>query len=247
MIRNRRYGPGVHPHARLELKQRLWRSAVIWGTIALGVVGSVVGIVTFSHRSSAKEQMSLALSKALPSDWRRGAGNAKVLLIEYGDYQCAPCAAYNLMIERVIAEYGSRITFVYRHFPLRRIHRYADLAARAAEAAGRQGRYWEMHTLLYQRQREWANAQTALAVFESYARLLGLDQARFAADLKDTVLVSKVESDYQTGLHAEVDGTPTFYVQGKKTTIAPSYPQLRRLLEEALRHAGDAMADSKAP
>ena len=176
----------------------------------------------------------------MPGDWRRGVSEAKVLLVEYGDYQCDPCAAFHLLIEKAMGEYGTSIAFVYRHFPLRKVHRHADLAARAAEAAGRQGRYWDMHNLLYRRQREWAEVQDAQAVFESYARLLGLDRARFAVDLDDRALASKVENDYQSGVRALVDGTPTLYVQGKKARHPSSYSELRTLLEEALSHAANA-------
>jgi len=218
-------------------RRRLWRKAVIWVAVALGIAGSVLVMAALSQRSGSKAQTALLVDTAAPGDWRRGARAAKVVLVEYGDYQCASCAAYHLLIEKAMGEYGTRIAFVYRHFPLRRIHRHADLAARAAEAAGRQGKYWEMHNLLYRRQREWANKQDARAVFESYGRLLGLDRARFAADLDDKALASKVENDFQSGVRAQVDRTPTLYMQGKKAPHAASYPELKILLEEALRRA----------
>jgi len=220
-------------------RRRLWWKAAIWGAVAVGIASSVLAMAALSRRSGSEAQ-ALVLDKAMPGDWRRGASEAQVLLVEYGDYQCAPCASFHLLIEKAMGEYGTRIAFVYRHFPLRQVHRHAELAARAAEAAGRQGRYWDMHNLLYRRQREWVKAQDARAVFESYARLLGLDRARFAVDLDDGALASKVENDYQSGVRALVDGTPTLYVQGKKARHPSSYAELRTLLEEALSHAVNA-------
>jgi len=224
-------------------RHRLWRKAAVWGAVAFGLAGSVLAIAALSHPSGpsgSRAQAALPVDTAAPRDWRRGAGKAEVVLIEYGDYQCAPCALYHQMIEQAMGEYGTRITLVYRHFPLRGIHPHAELAARTAEAAGRQGRYWEMHNLLYRRQYEWTNARDARAVFEIYARLLGLDRPRFAADLEDSALASKVEQDYQSGVRAQVDGTPTLFVQGRKALFAASYAELRKLLEEALGHADNA-------
>jgi protein-disulfide isomerase len=182
----------------------------------------------------------------MPADWRRGVDEAKVVLVEYGDYQCAACAQYHSMIEEAMAEYGNRIAFVYRHFPLRDIHRHAGLAARAAEAAGRQGKFWEMHNLLYRRQDEWATTLNAQAVFEYYAQSLGLDRSRFLRDLDDDALRGKVENDFQSGVRAEVSGTPASYLQGKQFPYPSSYVELRALLEEALR-AADSLGGKKEP
>jgi protein-disulfide isomerase len=220
--------------------QRLRRKAAVWGGVGLALAGSVLAMAVVIPRSGRTPQAVLLLDAVGPEDWRRGDGQAEVLLVEYGDYQCPPCARYHLLIERAMSEYGTRIAFVYRHFPLRKIHPYAELAALAAEAAGRQGRYWDMHTLLYRRQKEWAGTADSRRVFDGYASLLGLDLPRFAADLADPALLGEVERDYQSGLRAKVDATPTLFLQGKKVPFASSYVELRALLEEALSHAGVA-------
>ena len=223
-----------------ELRKRtIWRTTAIWATVALGIAVSVLDVMAQSRGSESASPADALRDPVLPGDWRQGASEAKVVLVEYGDYQCGPCAHYNLLMEKAMVEYGSRVALVFRHFPLRRTHPHAELAARAAEAAGRQGRYWQMHAVLYHRQREWAEVQNPRAVFMGYVQLLGMDAARFVSDLDDQEIAGKVESDYQSGIRAKVDGTPTLFVQGRRAPLAGSYAQLRLMLEEALGRADD--------
>jgi hypothetical protein len=170
----------------------MWRKAAVWGTAGLALAGCVL-VITVPSRPESVPQAALLQDAVGSEDWKRGAGEAEIQLVEYGDYQCPPCARYHLLIEQAMSEYGTRIAFVYRHFPLREIHPHAELAALAAEAERRQGKHGGMHSLLYRRQKEWAGTADARPVFESYARLLGLDLTRFAADLKDPALLGEVE------------------------------------------------------
>jgi protein-disulfide isomerase len=138
-----------------------------------------------------------------------GPASAPVTLVEYGDYECPFCGAAQPNVREVLHRSGNGIRFVFRHFPLTRIHPHAGLAAEAAEAAAAQGRFWQMHQLLF------AN-QTALTPPDlvTYATALGLDTAQFVADLEEHRYAPVVREHFMGGLRSGVNGTPTFFVNG---------------------------------
>jgi protein-disulfide isomerase len=142
-------------------------------------------------------------------DHTLGRPSAPVTLVEYGDYECPFCAAAHLNVREVLRLGGDAIRFAFRHFPLSEIHPHAELAAEAAEAAGAQGRFWQMHELLF------ANQQALLpADLLTYAAAIGLDIADFAADLELHRHASVVHEHFLSGLRSGVNGTPTFFVNG---------------------------------
>jgi protein-disulfide isomerase len=134
-------------------------------------------------------------------------------------------------------EYGTQIRFVFRHFPLQG-HIHAVTAAHAAEAAGMQGRFWEMHDMIYQNQLSWSPASDARAVFIQYARALNLDVDRFTKDMNDPAVAARVNSDYQRGVSLGVTGTPTVFVNGRQ--VSPNSTTL-----DGLRSALDFMLGKK--
>jgi protein-disulfide isomerase len=168
---------------------------------------------------------------------RGGGPNAKVMLEEYGDYQCPPCGMLFHDLKTIENEYGTQIRFVFRHFPLQG-HIHAVTAAHAAEAAGMQGRFWEMHDMIYQNQFNWSTASDARPVFTQYARALNLDVDRFTKDMNDPVVAARVNSDYQRGLSLGVTGTPTIFVNGRQ--VNPNSATL-----DGLRSALDFMLGKK--
>jgi protein-disulfide isomerase len=145
----------------------------------------------------------------------RGGPDAKVVLEEYGDYQCPPCGLLFHDLKTIEKEYGTQIRFVFRHFPLQG-HVHAQTAAHAAEAAGLQGHFWEMHDMIYQNQLSWSPATDARTVFIQYARDLNLDVARFTRDMDSPQVAARVNSDYQRGVSLGVNGTPTVYINGRQ-------------------------------
>jgi protein-disulfide isomerase len=173
----------------------------------------------------------------------RGGANAPVTLEEFGDFQCIPCAQLFPILERVEEEYGEQLRVVFRHKPLHK-HEHAGLAARAAEAAGLQGRFWEMHDLLFQNSLRWTKGvdgvgpdatpsrrleSTVLAmeievrdVFVSYAERLKLDVERFKTDMDTSEIKARVDSDSARGDKLKIDRTPTIYINGR---ILP-YPSI---------------------
>ncbi len=153
--------------------------------------------------------------------------NTAVTLVEYGDFECPACGNYFPILKQLKDEYGQEFTFQFRHFPLTQIHQNAYAAHRAAEAAGKQGKFWEMHDLLYQNQRAWsANAgmsqSGAISLFESYAQQLELDMDQYKTDFASTDVNSAINADISAGNELRVSSTPTFFLNGERLENPPS-------------------------
>lgn len=146
-----------------------------------------------------------------PHDHARGQETAPVTLVEYGDFQCPHCGSAYPAVEDIVKKMGPGLRFIYRHFPLSESHPLAKPAAIAAEAAGRQGKFWEMHHLIFQNQ----NGLSAENLF-GMAKVLGLDLQRFADDIQDPALEEKVDADFESGVRSGVNGTPSFFINGQK-------------------------------
>jgi Na+:H+ antiporter, NhaA family len=145
------------------------------------------------------------------TDHRQGPGDAAVTLVEYGDYECPHCGHAQPIVEEVRKRMGRRLDFVFRHFPLTNAHPHAAPAAEAAEAAASQGQFWEMHESLFARQDALEPKD-----FMARARTLGLDAARFQQELADGIHAARVQRDFRSGVRSGVNGTPTFFVNGRR-------------------------------
>lgn len=154
-------------------------------------------------------------------DHIRGPLTAPVTLVEYGDYECPHCAAAFPVTKSLHAALGNRLCFVYRHFPLATLHPHATAAAEVAEAAGAEGRFWEMHGLLFANQHRLEPPDLL-----RYAAALSLDPARVAADLSDGVYADKVRKDFASGVQSGVRGTPTFFINGRRHDGSWAYDDL---------------------
>lgn len=159
-------------------------------------------------RRHAAARLSLPVGER---DHARGPANAPVTLVEYGDYECPHCGRAYPIGKRVQESMGRRLRFVFRNFPLRESHPHAQGAAEAAEAAGAQGKFWEMHDRLFERQ--FALEDVSLA---EYAQELGLDVARFRRELEGRVYEPRVREDFRSGVMSGVNGTPTFFINGER-------------------------------
>lgn len=151
-----------------------------------------------------------ALKTAINSnDHHKGNINAAVNLIEYGDYECPGCKRANLLIKRLLKERDNDLNFIFRNFPQRKFHLNAYSAALAAEAASQQGRFWEMHDLIFENQKQLNNS-----LLLQLAQDIGLDTVQFANDLTSEKAQNKIELDIQSGVQSGVNGTPTFFING---------------------------------
>jgi protein-disulfide isomerase len=164
----------------------------------------------------------------------RGEANAPVMLEEFGDFQCPPCGMLYPQMKKIESEYGTRLRVIFREFPLDKIHKNALDAARAAEAAGLQGRFWEMHDMLYEKQGNWNVMPDARPVFQEFARELKLDLERFNSDMDSLQVNSRIRADISRGDSIGVRGTPTVFINGHELPAANMTPDSIRAAINAL-------------
>jgi protein-disulfide isomerase len=171
--------------------------------------------------------------KVTESDHVRGNLSGTVTLVEFGDLQCPACGAYEPIVRQVTSDNSSILKVVYKHFPLTQIHQNALLAAKAAEAASIQGKFWEMHDMMYDHQTEWANTLSARDAFLAYAKTLELDTEKFASDMASQAVEDKIVAEYKEGTLLGVQGTPTFFVNGKKIDNPASVEAFNQIIRGA--------------
>ena len=174
-----------------------------------------------------------------PLDNVKGNKEAKVILIEYSDFECPACRSYYPILRQLFTEFGDRATFVYRHFPLSGIHPNAEFAARAAEAAGKQGKFWEMHDLLFQKQAEWSKVADIVPVFKNYTALLGIDTEQFEKDFNSREVKDFVSSQKAHASSLGFPGTPTFVLNGEVIDNPSSIEQFRSIILKKINESGN--------
>ena len=150
--------------------------------------------------------------------------SSPVVLEEYGDYQCPPCGLLYPVLKDIEKEYGKQLQIVFHHFPLAKIHKNAMAAARAAEAARNQGKFWEMHDRLYRNQNTWKDLDDPRSVFTQYANELGLNVDRFTHDLDSPEVEQRIAADMQKGTSVGVTGTPTVFIDGNMLRYEATTP-----------------------
>ncbi len=164
-------------------------------------------------------------------DHSLGPQDAPVTLVEYSDYQCPDCWRAHVEVKKLLASHGDRVRFVFRHFPLIRVHPRALPAALAAEAAARQGKFWEMHNALFDSEGALSDAD-----INRYAQQVGLDLERFAQDLRDPAIERRIRQGRVAGKRSGVRGTPTFFVNGIRFEAPPTYEWLVAAVEHFAQH-----------
>lgn len=170
----------------------------------------------------------------------RGNPNAPVTLEEFADFQCGACGAYYTELKKIEGEFGERLRVIYRENPLYPNHPYSNVAAQAAEAAGLQSEnhFWLMHDKLFENQKAWSEAKdkdAAVAMFVDYAKQIGLDPDRFMRDLNGETVAQRIFQDGKRSHALGVQGTPTFFINGKEARGESWKPEgLRAMINEAL-------------
>jgi protein-disulfide isomerase len=159
-----------------------------------------------------------------------GPTSAKATLVEFGDFECPSCFQAQSAIKILLQKYDHRIRFIFRHFPLREVHPHAELAAEAAEAAGAQGKFWQMHDLLFENQ-----LHLKLNNLRNYARLLELDMDRFEYEIDDHVYLQRVQEHIDSGLRSGVRATPGFFVNEVAQDVSFGYDGLQSALSEVFQ------------
>ena len=215
-------------------KQEGSRNTIRWIILGVGVLLFVAFFGSLIFLTKQNSQKPIAFSDV---GWVRGSQSAKVTLTEFADFQCPACKAYHPLVLEVFKNYQDKgLRLVFNHFPSTS-HKNAFPAAMAAEAAGAQGKFFEMHDILYERQDEWAQLPTVAAQekFISYAVELRLDQEKFLRDLSEKALEEKIRANQDEGINNGVSGIPTFFINGKKIENPSTLAQFSKLIGQALK------------
>mgnify|MGYP001461620515 CR=1 FL=1 len=219
-----------------QIRKRQTKKYITRLVVLSVVVLSIVGVWKLMQQSATSSALvSSEVLQVQADDWVKGNIDATVTLVEYLDFECEACGAYYPLVKRLSEEYGDRVTFVSRYFPLPN-HRNSMTSASAIEAAGRQGKYWEMHDLLFEEQQNWGElAAPDPAIFERYAEQLGLDMERFKQDVASEEVRNRIVRDRDAGSRLGISGTPTFFLNGEKIQNPRGYEAFVSLLEDALQ------------
>jgi protein-disulfide isomerase len=202
----------------------------------LGTLGA--GALLFHFRKSATATAKLAAGKpGAEPPHIRGPGNAPVTLEEFGDFECLPCFVLWPAMKNIEKDYAKKVSVTFRQHPLAQ-HHHALEAARAAEAAGLQGRFWEMHDMLYFRRPKWIKADDVRAFFNTCASELGLDLAKFAKDMEGEEVAKRIAADEERGASLAIDRTPAVFINGKRIEFSPQPEEGLRAEIDAVLGAG---------
>jgi len=178
--------------------------------------------------STTEWEAVLTVPVAEDRDHIQGPADAAVTLVEYGDFECPYCGGAYPIIKEVQARMGDRLRFVFRNFPISTSHPHAEQAAEAAEAAAGQGRFWQMHDLLFENQRRLRDQD-----LRAYAEQAGLDLQQFDTELAEHVHAARVREDFMSGVRSGVNGTPTFFINGVRHDGSYEVEALLAALERA--------------
>ncbi len=180
--------------------------------------------------------------------WSKGANNASVVIEEFADLACPQCARVTPILHEVRSSYGDKVKLIFRQFPLEiPAHKNAYDAARAAEAAGMQGKFWEMENILFKNQTTWQPAADPRPMFEDYAKQIGLDVEKMKNDMVGMPATMRVDADKKRGKALEVNSTPSVYLNGKLLSLEDTAPEsLKKLIDAELAKTSAPVTDSNA-
>lgn len=218
-----------------EAKKKKLSKIMWWAGGALLLVFSVWFIMTLvNNPSSSSTTAVLTAPGPKSSDMTFGNPQAKVVLTEYADFQCPGCGAYYPIVKQLTSDYKDKLYFVYRFFPLESIHQNALVASEAGFAASKQGKFWEMHDLLFAHQTEWATLPDPTNNFLSYAQQAGLNVDQFKKDFDDPATGKYIKAQEQAALDLGLPGTPSFFINGKQIQAPGSLDTFKQLIDQQL-------------
>lgn len=227
------------------------KSWIIFAIIVVAIVGGMIYIST-QNRLNVSDINNDQLNTIIGAESRNGdiadheigSKSPKVTIIEYADYQCPGCSAAAPKAKALAEKYKDHVRLIFRNFPIASSHPNARAAAAVAEAAGLQGKFWEMNKLLYTNQDVWKNANITDRdnIFKSYAEQLKLNIDQYKTDIASNKVKNKIDFDMALGRKHGVAATPTFYVNGKNTEMDSS-GSIESSVREALKKAGVEVKD----
>lgn len=203
-----------------------------WLLFGAAILGGLVWLIISRPQKEVVDTSPLLTISS--DDYSKGNSAAPVTLIEYLDFECEACGAYYPLLKKLAEEFPDDLRIVTRYFPLPG-HRNGLPAALAVEAAAKQGKYWEMHDMLFESQKEWSEKQAANpALFEKYAVALGLDLETFKKDVEDPATFARVKRDMDSGQKLGNSGTPTFFLNGQKIENPQGYEPFKELVQSVI-------------
>ena len=203
--------------------------------LAVGVAAGAAVFLSRNAVSSPENPATPAYFEIKGGGHLRGPENAQLTLVEFGDYQCPSCGAYHPFVKEILNRYPQKLRLEFHHYPLISIHPKSMAAAIAAEAAGEQGHYWEMHDTLFEHQQEWAGSPNAQEQFVNLASRIGLDTNKFMQSMKSPVLQEKILKDVAQAQDLKVQAVPTFFINGEQTHIKLSMEDFVQVIDDHLR------------
>ena len=220
---------------KVNERRRTIKKWSVRGVITLIVIGAGFGLWKLATLPPSPALQNIL--EVQSDDWAKGNKDAPVTLIEYLDFECEACGAYDPVVKKLQNEFSNDLLVVIRYFPLPG-HKNSMTAALAAEAAGRQGKFWEMHDALFENQKSWGEKSAPdPELFIGYAEKIGLDIEQFNQDRENKSPKVRIERDKTSGNQLKVQGTPTFFLNGEKIQLPRSYEEFKTLIETASKKA----------
>jgi protein-disulfide isomerase len=220
--------------AKIDQRNQQIKKYSIWAG-AIAVIGLVIlGLVMLVNSPAPSSSEKANVAPITSRDITNGESKAKVTLIEYADFQCPACAAYHPIVNQVLEQFKGKIFYAYRIFPLTNIHKNAIISAQAAYAAKKQGKFFEMSDMLFNKQKEWESLQDPTETFTGYAKVLKLDSDKFKNDMSSSEAKKYVSDSEQEALSEGINSTPTFILNGNKITNPQNYDAFKKLIENEL-------------
>lgn len=213
---------------------------VLIGVGIVTVIIVVIAVFTVGNKPSKSQEQEVLSESQVKMLIRKdahmiGSSKADVNVVEFGDFQCPACGIAYQVVSQIKKEYNGKINFVFREYPIMS-HKYGYLSALAAEAAGGQGKFWEMYDKLYSNQKEWSDKNDVLEIFVTYAKGIGIDSDKFKKDVENKTYDSRIQTDIADGNQLGVSSTPTFFINGKAYAGALQYDDFKRIIENELKN-----------
>lgn len=227
-----------------QTTKRTGKRIVFW-LVILAIIGFFVyaiGKLATSTPDISGLPTDIAITAA---DHTLGNPEAKVELIEYADFQCPGCGAVHPVIKQLMTDYGDKVSYAYRHFPLPQ-HAHAKPMARAAEAAGKQNKFFEMHDLIFQSQSQWTDSINVEKTINTFANQLKLNIDQFETDMNSSEIKNVVDASYSGGVSYGVNSTPTFFMNGSKINLPRGLTEFKALIDQALITTANATTPAPA-
>jgi len=218
---------------------------IVWVAVVLLIGGGIYFLMNVDSTGVTSDVQIDTINSE--TDHTKGNTEAELVLIEYSDFQCPACSAYQDIVNQLIDEYNNQIHFAFRHFPISSIHNNAQIAAQATEASDLQNKFWEMHDKLFANQSDWSNESDPTEKFVAYARELELNIEKFKTDLVSEVTKNKVDDDYTSGSAAKVNSTPSFFLNGNKIKNPQTLDEFKDLINEELGMGESETSESDDP